>query len=230
MTWDNTPRGYTPIPAKNPQGGCLKRIRNFAIIIIGFFCGLLVLTALITPAVPAVPTVAVLPSATFTIGPTATITDTPLPTLTPTITFTPTITPTLTFTPTPDPLQIIRDIVNRELVNDLKSFEENPAVPALLFLYDMPQDFSGYSVSASEREMLRIVCAIRNTGLYPDHRHLYRAEIEVVDSFGNVSTAKGLNVLLMPEVIDQINCDNIYNVTLKTIAETYDLSPLLEDK
>jgi len=101
MTWDNTPRGFTPIAEKPKQQppNYRRRLLSYFLSAVAVFCGLSMFISFLTPDTPPIPTIAALPSLTPTITPTftptATITDTPIPTITPL----PTATTPFTVTP-----------------------------------------------------------------------------------------------------------------------------------
>ena len=150
---------------------------------------------------------------------TSTITDTPRPSETPI----PSSTPLPTATPSLE--QQARQVAEDVLVGEVISVEDNSFVPSLVIVFEMPQDFSGYNVDYTGDQMLEMTCRLRE--IAPTYRLLFTAQIDTIDQFGNEGTAQGLNVLLLPEIIQQINCENAIMLDVRNLAETYDLHRLL---
>jgi hypothetical protein len=156
-------------------------------------------------------------------------------TATNTATQTPTHTPGPTDTPRPSdtpPSTIFgtltdqaRAIVEGIIPGDVLDILDNPSAPSLLIGFEMAEEAGEYSVEVTEGYMVEMACALREAA--PAYRLLLSAQITTEEG-GAAGVDDGLVVLLLPEAITGMNCEDMSEVNLAAIAEAYDLHPSLQ--
>lgn len=111
-------------------------------------------------------------------------------------------------------LEIVRLAITPLLPN-IRSLEDAALTPALLIAFDMmPDGTDAARIAITERQIIAASCAIRATGLYPDHNHLFRAKTTPDPDLD------GLSVLLYPADITTL-CADPANAVLANIATSY---------
>jgi hypothetical protein len=85
---------------------------------------------------------------------------------------------------------------------------------------------AGLARSEAERGFIELTCELLEVGL-TGRSYQITGTIEVVDSFGNVSTAEGVEMILSAAAASRINCDNQGDVVLANIADRWDVHPAL---
>lgn len=193
--------------AQTKRRGCL-RYWKWAV---GGVVALVVLGALLPPPEEDAGGVEVVSEITATDGPT--------PTIAPSATITPTPLPT----GTPDPVEVARQIIDRETVGgEVLSVVANDF--AVVSRFEMNNTF-GYDVDYTHGQMVQMLCDLRE--VFTDHRIILDGVITVVDGFGNESQQSGITVTFEVETVAQINCENEFNVNLPAIADEYAIDRLL---
>ena len=80
-----------------------------------------------------------------------------------------------------------------------------------------------YDPDFADQKMLEATCALREAG-FDGVRYRLIAMVDTVDQFGNEGTDDGLNAILTPEIIEQLNCANDgAGANLEQIAHSYEL-------
>lgn len=159
-----------------------------------------------TPS-PIMPTVAAFPS------------DTPPPSSTPE----PSDTPAPTVTPSLD--DHLYKIVDDSIALPILQAETNPTVPSVLIRFEMLEN----NLTVALYQLEKLFCPVRESGLFEGYNYLIRARGQFVDQFGNPVDEDGLSILLLPEAIQKVNCDNISSVNWQLIAESYSVHRLISD-
>lgn len=140
----------------------------------------------------------------------------------PTVAAFPTDTPQPTATLSPD--DTLYKIVDDAIMFPVLQAETNPIVPSVLIRFEMLDN----NLSATLYQLERVFCPVRDSGLFDGYTYLIRARGQFVDQFGNEVDQDGLTVRLQPDVIEQVNCENISSVNWQSIADLYEVHRLID--
>jgi|GEM_PF-5642117 len=163
-------------------------------------------------------------------GPTATITNTPAPTATATITETPLPTVTMTIEEQMAALETqVREIARAKGVTLLMASAMpigSPKVVALSF--EMAQDFSGYSLEATGREMLVVACALYAGGFNEDWNYTMQGMVDTIDrSTGKTDTQHGLSIRVLSQRVGTWDCANAELMDAEQAMDEYIVDPIM---
>ena len=209
----------------------LKRVLMVVGVLVLATVGLFLFWAMRAGSGEAVPTLAVLPSVTFTpsVTPTVTATATATATATVTPTYTPshtaTVTLTPTYTPTRSPEDVARDAyreaMGRSRLDDLDRLIVNERIVTIRFA------LGSFPITTAETFYPQLVCELRGAGL-TGRTYQITGTVNLVDNFGNVFEGEGVEMILYWDTISQINCGSPHNVNLPAIADRWDVHPALD--
>lgn len=94
--------------------------------------------------------------------------------------------------------------------------------------WEFSENIFGSDIPNVKRELLKVACALRDSGLVDNHRIGMSIWIDVIDNLGNESTIIGANAVLEWSTITQVNCANAELLDISTFAEQFVLHPLIE--
>lgn len=123
-----------------------------------------------------------------------------------------------------DMLSQAQKIAKRELT-DVESVQVfNDSLGAVVIIeYNISEladlDFTNWNI-------VEAICEFRKEG-FTSYGFRIAGKIQVVNNFGEVSTANGLVVVVEPSTANRLNCDNTVDVNLSAVADQYDVHPAM---